>query len=474
MAGNESDVTVTWLPNSESDLRLYRVFWGTASGLYFGEYEVPEEETSLRITELQNEVKYYFVVIAVDDAGNASPPSEEVTSTPGDGSAPPQVLDLIAYPYPGPPLSADLLTLPARRPLSTTPPRTPATGILPRRGSPRRTPPAPPSSSSSTWAPPRPWTGWSSPRTGRTRSSSPVDFDLDVSVNGSDWQVAGGLRDVSLGATEQADLKLAAVDARYVRLRVLESFQHVSGLYYAGVGEMTAYEISTHPDRISLEFTAPGDDPGEGSADHYDIRYSSEPITESIFNTLATVPSPVPTAAGVTEYVDVEGLLPESLYYFALMAVDEAGNTSPMSNVASASTLVIPPGAVSDLIVEGTAPGEVTLGWTAVGADGLAGQASTYDIRYSDAPIDAGNVGLAPSVTTPPTPAPSGTHESFTVTGLTQGGAVLLRGARHRRRRRGRRALRRGRGDSGRRPGRHPPPRRCRIWRPWAPTRATS
>lgn len=60
----------------------------------------------------------------------------------------------------------------------------------------------------------------------------------------------------------------------------------------------------------------------------------------------------------------------------------------------------------------------VTLTWTAPGDDGTIGQATSYNIRYSKSPLTALNFSAATAVSTPPTPATSGSTESFTVTNL--------------------------------------------------------
>ncbi|TMQ68717.1 MAG: hypothetical protein E6K80_13985 [Candidatus Eisenbacteria bacterium] len=61
------------------------------------------------------------------------------------------------------------------------------------------------------------------------------------------------------------------------------------------------------------------------------------------------------------------------------------------------------------------------LRWTATGDDSLFGQARAYDLRYSTSPITASNFGSAIGVPNLPFPSPSGTPESFKVTGLTTG-----------------------------------------------------
>ncbi len=80
----------------------------------------------------------------------------------------------------------------------------------------------------------------------------------------------------------------------------------------------------------------------------------------------------------------------------------------------------VPPVAVSDLA--GANPGITTiqLNWTAP-SDAGSGSASTYDLRYSTAPITEGNFGSATEVSGEPSPGPAGTAQQFTVTGLAPG-----------------------------------------------------
>ncbi|MGC8833654.1 MAG: fibronectin type III domain-containing protein, partial [Armatimonadota bacterium] len=101
-------------------------------------------------------------------------------------------------------------------------------------------------------------------------------------------------------------------------------------------------------DRILLNWTAPGGDGNVGQAARYDIRISTAPITAANFGAAQQVTNaPLPAPAGAPESLLVTGLQPDTLYYFALKAVDEAGNWSQMSNVASARTAGPPPVVVS-------------------------------------------------------------------------------------------------------------------------------
>jgi len=60
----------------------------------------------------------------------------------------------------------------------------------------------------------------------------------------------------------------------------------------------------------------------------------------------------------------------------------------------------------------------VTLTWTAPGDDGATGQATTYDIRYSTAPITDVNFSSASQVSSPPSPQVAGSTETYTVSNL--------------------------------------------------------
>ena len=64
------------------------------------------------------------------------------------------------------------------------------------------------------------------------------------------------------------------------------------------------------------------------------------------------------------------------------------------------------------------ATNSVTLTWTAPGDDGAAGQATSYDIRYSTGTLNDASWGFATAVAGEPAPKPAGQTESLLVTGL--------------------------------------------------------
>jgi len=92
-----------------------------------------------------------------------------------------------------------------------------------------------------------------------------------------------------------------------------------------------------------LSWTATGDDGGSGTANSYDLRYSTAPIVEANFAAaMRAGNTPAPAVAGTPETMEVRGLDAGTMYYFAIKAIDEWGNAGLISNLASAMTLPPP------------------------------------------------------------------------------------------------------------------------------------
>ncbi|MBI5497002.1 MAG: lamin tail domain-containing protein [Deltaproteobacteria bacterium] len=89
--------------------------------------------------------------------------------------------------------------------------------------------------------------------------------------------------------------------------------------------------------RVTLSWTAPGDNNTTGTAAAYDLRFLAGvacPITDANFGSATAVTTaPAPAAPGTTESVDVTGLTADTDYCFALTTSDEVPNTSALSNV---------------------------------------------------------------------------------------------------------------------------------------------
>lgn len=101
----------------------------------------------------------------------------------------------------------------------------------------------------------------------------------------------------------------------------------------------------------TLLWTAPGDDGMAGRAQEYSLRYSTIPIVEATFAAATPVTGLAPPAtAGATETATVGGLQPSTAYYFAIKTRDEAGNWSPISNLAVVTPMVTGVGDLPDAV----------------------------------------------------------------------------------------------------------------------------
>jgi Leucine Rich repeats (2 copies)/Fibronectin type III domain len=99
--------------------------------------------------------------------------------------------------------------------------------------------------------------------------------------------------------------------------------------------DLTVTEIA--PTMVTLQWTAPGDDHDTGLATSYDLRYFLREITPSEWeSSTAVVGLPVPSPPDSLDSVSVSGLMEDSTYFFAIRAVDDAGNWSGLSNVTKA------------------------------------------------------------------------------------------------------------------------------------------
>jgi|GEM_PF-1799142 len=103
---------------------------------------------------------------------------------------------------------------------------------------------------------------------------------------------------------------------------------------------------SVESDRVTLGWTAPGDDGTSGTASEYDIRYSTSPPAKA--DTAAwwagatqVTGEPTPQAYGNAESMEVTGLSPNTPYYFAIKAMDEHYNPSDISDIVMDVTLAV-------------------------------------------------------------------------------------------------------------------------------------
>ena len=89
-----------------------------------------------------------------------------------------------------------------------------------------------------------------------------------------------------------------------------------------------APEIVT-PSSITLTWTAPGDDGGNGVASQYELRYSTSPIDTTQLYLAGPVPQmPVPACPNALQSYTLTGLQGCTWYYFAIRTSDDKGNLS--------------------------------------------------------------------------------------------------------------------------------------------------
>jgi subtilisin family serine protease len=135
------------------------------------------------------------------------------------------------------------------------------------------------------------------------------------------------------------------------RLNVARMLSGPDSIPPAPVASLVVHRVDS--DRVVLRWTATGDDGELGRASRYDLRFDFGPIDESSFEFAQPAGMvPVPGPAGSTEEATVEGLRHETTYTFALKVIDEYGNASPLSNLASARTIGPPEISVTPASVE--------------------------------------------------------------------------------------------------------------------------
>ncbi|MCB0104260.1 MAG: S8 family serine peptidase, partial [Caldilineaceae bacterium] len=91
--------------------------------------------------------------------------------------------------------------------------------------------------------------------------------------------------------------------------------------------------------QIDLSWTATGDDGLQGTANAYDVRYATAPISTATWDEATPVDGePAPQPAGAIERMTVTGLQPATTYYFAMKVMDNVGNESDLSNIVVVAT----------------------------------------------------------------------------------------------------------------------------------------
>lgn len=205
----------------------------------------------------------------------------------------------------------------------------------------------------------------------------------------------------------------------------------ISGLF-SGCGDDSMAPDSTPPDAIvdlvalaeidsaaTLTWTAPGDDRRDGTADRYEVRFSttSPAIPEWWAEATPAITPPRPGPAGVQESWVVRDLSPDSSYTFAIRTFDEVGNDSGLSNLAEVDIVGPRPPAVADFGVVSTTSSWATLQWTHPAPGNATIEA--YDLRVSPTALSEENWASALALEGLPGVHDPGSEREFLWTGLT-------------------------------------------------------
>lgn len=203
----------------------------------------------------------------------------------------------------------------------------------------------------------------------------------------------------------------AATDADVVDVSVI-----VSGLgmalgpekfVYAGLpGKVTdLLATAVSPSEVGLAFSAPGTVEAAGDpATDYVIKQSRSSLNEDNFDAAKSlcdggVCKFTPTRRGLRLTLAVDGLTPDTAYYYALRAMNGVGQLGPISNVAEVVTGAVAPGVVGDLLATSVGEGKVELSFSAPGSNGVDPPPATrYVVKQSLDPISDERFESAPAL----------------------------------------------------------------------------
>ncbi|MCK4266306.1 MAG: hypothetical protein KAX31_03435, partial [Thermoplasmata archaeon] len=191
-------------------------------------------------------------------------------------------------------------------------------------------------------------------------------------------------------------------------------------------------ETSDDHGSVRLNWTAPGDDGDDvGTVHQYIVKYSTLPISNQVCFDYIEPEWTITIDGNLSAEEDESRIIPDfppgERFYFAMIAVDDAGNKGEVSNCPSPAYVkndITPPAAITDLTATtGLDHTEINLIWTAPGDDGDDGSADSYVIKYSNTPFttvsefdDSANIVIQSL-----TPFTAGTPEGIVIMAPTAG-----------------------------------------------------
>ncbi|MBI3270169.1 MAG: discoidin domain-containing protein [Planctomycetes bacterium] len=177
----------------------------------------------------------------------------------------------------------------------------------------------------------------------RTNSNAlfPVDFQIQTSADDVNYVTQLSVTAQVAANGELKSYKLPApVVARFVRILVTKTTKSGT-LFTTVIGELQVFEPPAGlSSAVRLTWTAVGDDGNVGRATSYDLRQSNAAINAGNFAAATPVAGvPAPLTSGSAETFLVTNLPAGQTFFFAIKAVDDAGNAGALAG-AFASTSV--------------------------------------------------------------------------------------------------------------------------------------
>jgi len=269
----------------------------------------------------------------------------------------------------------------------------------------------------------------------------PFDQATQVAVTAPATDGGGGTRGVANAYTVTG---LASGQAYYFAVKGLDE-DPTTQAAISNVASLTTQVVvpeaiddlvvaATDTNTATLTWTARG-----GAPTSYELRFATFPITAAnFFSAIPVGGVPAPAAAGTRQTTIVPGLMPDTSYFIALVPVryQTVGGVltrlAPDPAVVLATTQPDPtanptqPTAVSDLaVVPGTVrDGDARLSWTSPATAGA--QAVRYEFRWAHRPLATAAPAEVHVVNVSLLPAPTGTHQEYTVTGLPENALVYV------------------------------------------------
>lgn len=220
---------------------------------------------------------------------------------------------------------------------------------------------------------------------GGSSSGSLSVTSLDSLADGSRYSIAVRMRDPDGNTSAISNIAVAVTRPKFPP-------RAATGLRVATLASTT----------VDLAWVSTGSHGRRGEAAEYDVHASRQPMDARGFE-LAEIQVRVPatSAVGEQQHGALANLLPHTHYWVAVRAIDSLGFLSAISDPLELTTNEpLAPVRVTDLRVSSAGTTQLELVWTSIGNSGHDGQATRYELRSSDRPIDANNFDQAAQLRT--------------------------------------------------------------------------